>query len=174
MATIENLYFSLLSRDVEQIDLELSELEGAMNRPGGDNDRAIIVSRIQGAARGLKRKLERESATLWMLFEDPARHLQVKMIHQRIGRIFDRILGLLGPKNQRYGDDSLADKIQKIQELNSQIAGHGTLEQALVPDASYWQQAPGRGLEADPWSSLVLLSAILFDFIHVILRRPKD
>ncbi len=174
MTTIQDLHLSSLSRDVEQIDSEIAGLERAMNRRGGGNDRAIIASRIQAAARALKRKLEHESVTFWMLFEDPARHSQVKMIHERVGRVFDRILKLLGPKDQHYGNDSLADKVQKIQELNTQIAGHGPLERTSVPDASYWQQAPGRGLEADPWSSLVLLSAILFDFIHVVLQRPKD
>ncbi len=173
MATIDELYFHTLGRDVERIDMELARLEEATKRPGGGRDRAAVTRRIEAAARTLQGKLDQESATLWMLFQEPARHSQIKMMHQRIGRMFDRILALLRPQQLSHANDSLADKVQKIQQLHREIGGHKTIQQTSMPDPAYWQHSPVRGLEADPWSSLVLLSAVLFDFVHVMMKRSK-
>ena len=81
------------------------------------------------------------------------------------------------PEKQLKGLKALETAVlrarKSIQKLNKDIAGYRTLQQQSIPDASYWQHAPSRALEADPWSSLVLLSAILVDFVGVALRRPK-
>jgi hypothetical protein len=173
MVTIEEQYFASLGHEIELIGMEIEKLEDAMNRPGGGRDREAVAGRIQAAARKLRQKLGQQSASLWMLFQDPARHSQVQLIQSRIDRAFDRILGLLRPSGESLGNDSLAQKVQAIQKLNKEIVGYRTLHQQSMPDASYWQQAPSRALEADPWSSLVLLSAILVDFVGVALRRPR-
>jgi hypothetical protein len=173
MATIEEQYFASLGREIERIGMEIEQLEAAMNRPGGGGDRAAVAGRIQAAARKLSQKLDQQSGTLWMLFQDPARHSQVQLIQSRIERAFDRILALLRPSEERLGNDSLAHKVQEIQQLNKEIVGYRTLQQQSMPDASFWQHAPNRALETDTWSSLVLLSAILVDFVGVALRRPK-
>jgi hypothetical protein len=174
MATIEEgLCFSALGRDIERIDRDLSQLVQAMSRPAGDRQRAIVASRIEASARALRRKLDQESATFWLLFQDPARQTQANQIHGQIGRMFDRILGLLGPHDRRPGDQSLAEKVATIQERCREVAGYNALQQVSLPHPTYWRHAPGRGLEADPWSSLVLFSAILFDFVPFVLGRPK-
>ena len=151
MATVEEgLCFSSLGRDVERIDRELAELERAMNRPGGDRHRAIVASRIEAAARALRRKLDQQSATFWLLFQDPARHSQANQIHARIGSMFDRILGLLGPPDQRLGDDSLAEKVQKIQELNKEIAGYKTPSASVDPRLRLLAARPRAGSGSRP------------------------
>jgi hypothetical protein len=174
MATIEEgLCFSSLGRDIERIDRDLSQLGQAMSRPAGDRQRAIVASRIEATARALGRKLDQQSATFWLLFQDPARQTQANQIHAQIGRMFDRILGLLGLGDQRPGDESLAEKVATIQERCKEVGGYSGPQQVSLPHPTYWRHAPGRDLEADPWSSLVLFSAILFDFVPAVLGWPK-
>jgi hypothetical protein len=171
MATLqEELDFRSLGRDVEQIERELSQLEPA----GADaaRDCAMAARRLEAVARSLGRKLDQQSAAFWMLLQDPARQSLSRQIQAGIQRTFDRILALLGPADADVGRAGLAEKVQVIQDLCQQVAGHRALQPASLPHVANWRHAPAGALEQDTWASLVVLAAILLDFAHALPRIP--
>lgn len=161
-----------LGRDVEQIERELSQLEIGGRGEGPARDRATAARRLEAAARSLGRKLDLQSAGLWVLLQDPARQTQSSQLRSRIQRAFDRILALLAPAGAQPGGAGLADKVQSIQERCQEIAGHRALQPASLPHAANLRHVQGRALEEDTWSSLVVLAAVLLDFSHALQRMP--
>ena len=168
---VDDLSISSLGHDMDRIDCEVSQLERAMAGPSGRRGASAIARRIEAAARGLSRRLDEESATLWLLLQDPARQCQAHQIQGRSRRIFDRLLSLLG-RGQRPSRESIGEKCQAIQSLCRRSAGHATV-QGWSADRSGWSAAFASGLE-DPWTSVVVLSGVLADVMSVVLVRGDE
>jgi hypothetical protein len=173
MATIqEELDFRSLGRDVEQVERELAQLELAA--AAWTRDRAVTARRLEAVARSLGRRLDQQSAAFWMLLQDPARQSLSRQLQARIERAFDRILALLGPAQVDLGRAGLAEKVQAIQDLCRQVAGHRALQPTSLPHVANWRHAPAGALEQDTWASLVVLAAILLDFVHTLPQIPGE
>ena len=155
MATVEELWFSSLGLEVAAIDREVSRLEAAIGGGGGGEEWGVVA-----AARALRRRLEQQSAPLWLLLQDPARQSQVDQIHAGTRRTFHRMVTMLGPRDASPVDQPLVEKLDAIRALCRESAGYATMQQGSLPDAAFWRRQARRGLESDPWSSLVLLSSV--------------
>lgn len=160
-----------LVRHIERIEQEVAQLQKAA---GGASEQALAAGRIEGAARRLQQKLEEDQDTseLWLLLQDPGRNMQASQIQRSVDRTLEAMLRTLDPAGVTLGTASLAGRVQAIQERCEEIAGSRPIRRFSLPPPAKWRHAAGVG-QADPWSSLVMLSGVILDFIHALTAGAK-